>query len=120
MLSYIVAKTEEQRERLKKFAAGFDHEISFRYPVVQILRNDVLVAYVEIIHSPVLNFGISPDLNVARDTQQILSEVGAWAKIQHGEYIVVRPQDETTKFTDNTMDKLGFINMKKDVFVAKD
>lgn len=120
MINYEIVKTEGQRQKVQAFAGSFEHMVSFHYPVVMIKVNDQLAAYVEIIQSPVLNFGFKPEICGARETSQIVGEVTAWAKIQHGECFVVRPQDVDTKFTNDVMEKLGFINTKKDVFVAKD
>lgn len=105
-------RTPEQKERLKNFAASFDHKVAAldKHPHAFIKRRGQEVGYAQFYMGPVIFSSWHTDKNIChpRDVAEGFRDLAAWGKIQHGGGFVGVPTDTKT-FVPHVMEKFGFM-----------
>lgn len=104
---FINPNNKEQCDRLRAFAASFDHnDIVFNNPIVVFQKDDVWKGYFQICQCPTLFPAINWNTSSPRETAEMFDQMISWARIQHGFALVARPKDSKT-FTPEICNKYG-------------
>ena len=113
-------RTEEQYEKLFKFAKSFDHNISKSINPIVVVKtrgSDQWRGYIQISKEPLAFTAWHTDLNVCkpRDVMEAMRCFAGWAKVQHGGGFVAVPVDTKT-FDPVIMAKLGFKRCNAEIY----
>ena len=102
-------RTDEQWDKLRKFAASFDHDIVRNYHPVMVLKMDGRwIGFAQHYKNPLVITGWHTDRKICspRDMLEGYKALAGWAKIQHSGAMTAAPFDTRT-FTPEIMKKLG-------------
>ena len=109
-------KDQVQVDKLRTFAASFDHKIeSLAHPIYIVKRGDVWIGYAQIVHLPVVFTAWNPKTAKARGIWEAMLQFVGWAKLQFGAGFTTVPLDTKT-FLPEVMKKLGFRKMGLEIY----
>lgn len=128
-LRFKIVETKEEFEALKVFAASFDHVIDdhSRLPIVNVLRGDRQIGYYQLVNIPMVAPSFHTDTAICsrRDTFDFIQQVRSHrclmsmgGRTPHGECVAILPEIESPTFTNEILEKLGFVDLHQKLWHA--
>jgi hypothetical protein len=115
----VIPKDSGEFLELVDFAEEFDHKV-VDHPQVNVIghyKNGKLFGYSDHVFVPVIYPAFHPAHTTPRDVMQCMHDLRVFAQVSGtAGYIGVPIQEDRKTFTNDIMDKLGFIRTRREIY----